>query len=213
MAKDKKSFILYCDYIHTFSQLPDEFAGKLIKHVLEYVNDMNPESDDWMLNATFEPIKRQLKRDLKKYEKIQERNRANGALGGRPKKNPENPVGLSNNPKNPVGYFGNPENPKKPDTDTVNDNDIYIINKKINSILKRFSETSYQQNEIIYKTNKEELTKHLKRFLEIKKDSEEFRNKQYGNIISWFWNWCNSTSKPKETNNNNTAAPWIEGSK
>ena len=212
MAKDKKSFILYCDYLHTFSKLPDEFAGKLIKHVLEYVNDMNPESDDWMLNATFEPIKRQLKRDLKKYEKIQERNKVNGALGGRPKKNPENPVGLSNNPKNPVGYFGNPENPEKPDTVTVNDNDIYIINKKINSILQRFSETSYQQNEIIYKTNKEELTKHLKRFLEIKKDSEEFRNKQYGNIISWFWNWCNSTSKPKQTNNN-TAAPWIEGSK
>lgn len=212
MAKDKKSFILYCDYLHTFSKLPDEFAGKLIKHVLEYVNDMNPESDDWMLNATFEPIKRQLKRDLKKYEKIQERNKVNGALGGRPKKNPKNPVGLSNNPKNPVGYFGNPENPEKPDTVTVNDNDIYIINKKINSILQRFSETSYQQNEIIYKTNKEELTKHLKRFLEIKKDSEEFRNKQYGNIISWFWNWCNSTSKPKQTNNN-TAAPWIEGSK
>ena len=39
MAKDKKSFILYCDYLHTFSKLPDEFAGKLIKHVLEYVND------------------------------------------------------------------------------------------------------------------------------------------------------------------------------
>lgn len=212
MAKDKKSFILYCDYLHTFSELPDEFAGKLIKHILEYVNDKNPKSDDWMLNAAFNPIKQQLKRDLKKYEKIQERNKVNGALGGRPKKNPENPVGLSNNPKNPVGYFGNPENPEKPDTVTVNDNDIYIINKKINSILQRFSETSYQQNEIIYKTNKEELTKHLKRFLEIKKDSEEFRNKQYGNIISWFWNWCNSTSKPKQTNNN-TAAPWIEGSK
>lgn len=212
MAKDKKSFILYCDYLHTFSELPDEFAGKLIKHILEYVNDKNPKSDDWMLNAAFNPIKQQLKRDLKKYEKIQERNKVNGALGGRPKKNPENPVGLYNNPKNPVGYFGNPENPEKPDTVTVNDNDIYIINKKINSILQRFSETSYQQNEIIYKTNKEELTKHLKRFLEIKKDSEEFRNKQYGNIISWFWNWCNSTSKPKQTNNN-TAAPWIEGSK
>ena len=89
------------------------------------------------------------------------------------------------------------------------------INKenKIKEILKRFAETNYQQNEIIFKTNKNELTKHLKRFLEIKKDSEEFRNKPYGNIISWFWNWCNSTSKPKETNNKNTAAPWIEGSK
>tara|TARA_R100001440_G_scaffold23689_1_gene38603 strand:+ start:22464 stop:23084 length:621 start_codon:yes stop_codon:yes gene_type:complete len=206
MAKDKKSFILYCDYIHTFSELPDEFAGKLIKHIFEYVNDKNPQSDDWILKSAFNPIKQQLKRDLKKYEKIQERNRANGSLGGRPKK-------TQKNLKNPVGYFGNPENPEKPDTVTVNDNDIYIINKKINSILQRFSETSYQQNEIIYKTNKDELTKHLKRFLEIKKDSEDFFNKPYGNVISWFWNWCNSTSKPKETNNNNTAAPWIEGYK
>jgi len=204
MAKNKKSFILYCDYIHTFSQLPDEFAGKLIKHIFEYVNDMNPVSDDWMINATFETIKQQLKRDLKKYEKIQERNKVNGALGGRPKKTQ----------KNPVGYFGNPKNPKKPDTvtDTVNDNDIDSINIKIKKVINRFSETDYKQNEIIYKTNKNELTNHLKRFLEIKKDSEEFRNKPYGNIISWFWNWCNSTSKPKETNNN-TAAPWIEGSK
>ena len=87
------------------------------------------------------------------------------------------------------------------------------IDNKIEKILKRFSETDYKQNERIYKTNKDELIKHLERFLEIKKDSEEFRNKPYGNIISWFWNWCNSTSKPKETNNNNTAAPWIEGSK
>ena len=207
MAKNKKSFILYCDYIHTFSQLPDEFAGKLIKHIFEYVNDMNPVSDDWMINATFETIKQQLKRDLKKYEKIQERNKVNGALGGRPKK-------TQKNPKNPVGYFGNPKNPKKPDTvtDTVNDNDIDSINIKIKKVINRFSETDYKQNEIIYKTNKNELTNHLKRFLEIKKDSEEFRNKPYGNIISWFWNWCNSTSKPKETNNN-TSAPWIEGSR
>ena len=79
-------------------------------------------------------------------------------------------------------------------------------------IEENWFKTFYKQNERIYKTNKDELTNHLKRFLEIKKDSDEFRNKQYGNIISWFWNWCNSTSKPKETNNN-TAAPWIEGSK
>ena len=86
------------------------------------------------------------------------------------------------------------------------------IDNKIEKILKRFSETDYKQNERIYKTNKDELTRHLERFLEIKKDSEEFRNKQYGNIISWFWNWCNSTSKPKQTNQNESA-PWIAGSK
>ena len=86
------------------------------------------------------------------------------------------------------------------------------IDNKIEKILKRFSETDYKQNEIIYKTNKDVLTNHLTRFLEIKKDSEQFKNKQYGDIIVWFWNWCNSTSKPKQTNQNESA-PWIAGSK
>jgi hypothetical protein len=40
MAKDKKSFVLYCDIIHTIEQLTDEQAGHLFKHVLYYVNDL-----------------------------------------------------------------------------------------------------------------------------------------------------------------------------
>ena len=129
----------------------------------------------------------------------------NGKKGGRPKK-----IKTEIKPKlnlNQTEIKAN-QNHK-----IIEQNITYNIEDKIKEILKRFSETNYKQNEIIFKTNKKELTNHLKRFLEIKKDSEEFRNKQYGNIISWFWNWCNSTSKPKETNNNNTAAPWIEGSK
>jgi len=86
------------------------------------------------------------------------------------------------------------------------------IDNKVEKVIERFKETDYKQNERIFKTNKDELTKHLTRFLETKKDSEQFKNKQYGDIIVWFWNWCNSTSKPKEINNN-TAAPWIAGSK
>ena len=45
MAKDKKSFVLYCDIIHTIEQLTDEQAGHLFKHVLYYVNDLNPDTD------------------------------------------------------------------------------------------------------------------------------------------------------------------------
>ena len=66
MAKDKKSFILYCDQQGVFNMLPDEQAGKLIKHIFAYVNDENPESDDLLLTIAFESIKTQLKRDLKK---------------------------------------------------------------------------------------------------------------------------------------------------
>lgn len=68
MAENKKSFILYADLIHTVSKMPNEKAGDLFKHILEYVNDMNPKTDDLIIQLTFEPIKQQLKRDLIKYQ-------------------------------------------------------------------------------------------------------------------------------------------------
>lgn len=68
MAENKASFILYSDLIHTVSKLPDEVAGKLLKHILEYVNDKDPQTDDLLLQVVFEPIKLQLKRDLKQWE-------------------------------------------------------------------------------------------------------------------------------------------------
>ena len=68
MAKDKKSFILYCDIIHTIEKLPDLEAGLLLKHILRYVNDQNPTTDNAIVEIAFEPIRQQLKRDLLKFE-------------------------------------------------------------------------------------------------------------------------------------------------
>lgn len=68
MAENKKSALIYCDLIHTVKHLPDELAGRLFKHFLSYINDEDPETDDILLNIAFEPIKQQLKRDLKKYK-------------------------------------------------------------------------------------------------------------------------------------------------
>lgn len=67
---------MYVDLIHTIEKLTDEQAGKLFKHVLRYVNDKNPESDQFT-EVVFEPIKQTLKRDLEKYEGIRERNSEN----------------------------------------------------------------------------------------------------------------------------------------
>ena len=89
MAKDKKSFLLYCDQQGVFNKLPDEIAGRLIKHIFAYVNDENPPCDDLLLSIAFEPIKTQLKRDLRKYEVYIEKQKENGAKGGRPKKGEE----------------------------------------------------------------------------------------------------------------------------
>jgi hypothetical protein len=73
MAKDKKSFVLYADLIHTVKQLPSDKAGDLFKHILSYVNDENPETDDIIVKIAFEPIKQQLKRDLNKWDDIRKK--------------------------------------------------------------------------------------------------------------------------------------------
>jgi len=68
MAENKKSVLLYCDIIHTIEPLTDEEAGKLFKHYLRYINDQNPCAKDRLTSLLFEPIKQNLKRDLKKWE-------------------------------------------------------------------------------------------------------------------------------------------------
>lgn len=113
MAKDKKSFVAYCDWLESFEELTDEEAGKLAKHLFRYVNDLNPEAPDKITKMCFIPIKQSLKRDLVKYEERAERARENGAKGGRPKTQKTQSVILE---------------PKKPDSVnvSVNDNDISI---------------------------------------------------------------------------------------
>lgn len=81
MAAGKKSFVLYTDYDTIFEQLTDSEAGKLIKHLFKYVNDKDPEIDDRMLKILFEPIKQQLKRDLKKWDKSLKRKSEGGKKG------------------------------------------------------------------------------------------------------------------------------------
>ena len=85
MAKDKKSFVAYCDWLESFEELTDEEAGRLAKHLFRYVNDLNPEAPDKITKMCFIPIKQSLKRDLVKYEERADRARENGAKGGRPK--------------------------------------------------------------------------------------------------------------------------------
>ena len=147
MATNKKSFLLYCDIIHTVKKLPDDKAGELFKHILSYVNDENPSSNDILIDLVFEPIKQSLKRDLTKYKNIVERNRNNGFKGGRPKLNPSEP-------KKPSGLFGNPKNPSEPkkadiDSDSDSDSDIDIVEYKyptIKEVKEYFAKNEYKES-------------------------------------------------------------------
>jgi hypothetical protein len=82
MAENKKSFLLYCDIIHTVKKLSREQRGDLFTIILEYVNDGNPVVDDLIIDLVFEPIKQQLKRDLRRWENTSEKRREAGKLGG-----------------------------------------------------------------------------------------------------------------------------------
>ena len=64
-----------------FTQLTDELAGKLIKHIFRYVNDENPVSEDVIINIAFTPIKQHLKRDLDKFNETKERRSQAGKIG------------------------------------------------------------------------------------------------------------------------------------
>lgn len=81
MADNKKSFILYCDQRGVWDKLNNEQAGKLIKHILAYVNDENPKTDDFITELAFEPIKQQLKRDLKEWEQTRKSRSGAGKAG------------------------------------------------------------------------------------------------------------------------------------
>ena len=103
LMEGKQSFILFNDLEKPVKSLSNEDAGMLFKAIFEYQNggivqDLSPLA---MMAFTF--IQQQLDRSNDKYDAICERNRLNGAKGGRPPK-----------PKKPSGLSGNPEKPKKP---------------------------------------------------------------------------------------------------
>ena len=81
MAEDKKGFLLYADLIHTVRKIPNEKAGELFKHILSFVNDEDPQTEDLIVQLTFEPIKQQLKRDLKKYAETKSKKSVSGREG------------------------------------------------------------------------------------------------------------------------------------
>lgn len=81
MAENKKSFLLYADLIYTVKKMPLDKAGELFLTILKYVNDENPVIEDVLIDLVFEPIKQQLRRDLKCWEGIKVEKSNGGRLG------------------------------------------------------------------------------------------------------------------------------------
>lgn len=195
MAENKRSFLLYTDVHFTVKKLSDEQAGQLFKHILSYVNDENPVTENVILELVFEPIKQNLKRDLKRYEAICLRNKDNGSKGGRPKakiKKPRKPSGLITNPNNPDGSRNNPENPDEPDNDIDIDNDIDKEKKKIK--YSEFVSLLEKEYDTLISDHGE---KNTKLFIETLNNYKGSSGKKYKSDYLTILNWVIDDTKKK----------------
>jgi len=86
MAENKKSIIVYADWIGKFEELSDDEAGRLIKHFFRYVNDQNPVAPDRTTKLMFIDIEASLKRDLVKWERTVEGRSAAGKASAEAKR-------------------------------------------------------------------------------------------------------------------------------
>lgn len=140
MAENKKSIVIYIDLITTIEKLQDDEAGRILKHLLRYVNDLNPEPPDRLTEIIFEPIKQTLKRDLVKWidgapERTDKAKKA-GIASGKARKlkrtqTNSNELGSSKTNSNEL----NPTKRTVSVSDSVNVSDSVltkVINKKMN---------------------------------------------------------------------------------
>jgi hypothetical protein len=173
MAKDKKSFILYVDQKDLWNKLPDELAGKLIKHIYSYVSDEHPTSDDLMIEIAFEPIKQQLKRDLKLFEDKRVKRSEAGVAGANKRWQP-----IAN------------------DSNRINDIAKMAVNVNVNvNIYRAFAHLSITNDEVEKLLEKYTITE----IDEILDSIENFKgNKKYTSLYLTATKWLAKNVKPNQ---------------
>ena len=180
MAKDKKSFVAYSDWGSIFDELDNEEAGKLVKHLFDYVRDKEPIAVDKLTKMMFIQIQQSLKRDLVKYDKYIDKQSANGKKGGRPKKNPT----LSKKTQPLINK------PKKADSVSVSVNDS-VNDINIHRAFDHLSITKDNYNKLLIEYE----PKVVDRVLD---NIENFgSNKKYKNLYFTAKNWLAKEPKRK----------------
>ena len=97
----REYFCAYHSMLAGTRKLSDAECGRLFRALLRYsagedVGLINLQGREEVL---YDVYSQQIDRDVKAYEASVMRSRENGSKGGRPKKNPENPVGFSETQK------------------------------------------------------------------------------------------------------------------
>ena len=186
MATDKKSFVLYSDLKHTIDKLPNEKAGELFKHILSYVNDENPQATDLLIDITFEPIKQQLKRDLRKYEGIKIKRSEAG------KKSAELRQQKATKTTSVESVEQKPTNP----TVSVNVNDTVNVNVIKKSIEERKEDFTLSLNKYLNILNNQERIKFIDYWTEHAENGKKmrFEKEKVFNLKSRIQRWLNNKS-------------------
>ncbi len=130
MAQGKKSFMFYCDWRETFRALPKEKGYDLLMHILDFVNDDEPETEDVLVKAVFAGIEQQLVRDLEKWKKRQNQRKEAGV------KSAEARRAKSNESQRPLN-----ENEQEPAKSTVIDT-VTVIGKGIDTVIVKENKES-----------------------------------------------------------------------
>jgi hypothetical protein len=185
MAENKKSFVLYTDIIHVFANLTNEESGKLIKHLLEYVNDKDPQTDDRIIQIAFEPIKLQLKRDLKHWESVVNKRKDAGKLGG---------LAKASKGKQDLANLAVNDNVNVNVNDTVNVN-VNVINN-INEFFISLENSQFLED--IARNNNFDIFQVKLKLIDFRKFAElEYPN--YSKFANHFKNWI-IKNPPKDPN-------------
>ena len=111
---------LFCDASATIDMLSDAEAGRLLKALLHYANDIT-DTLPGQEKLVFAMLKTQIDRDDASYQDFLDKQRENGKKGGRPK----NPILSAENPKNP-SLFEKTQKTQEKDKDKEEDNKVNV---------------------------------------------------------------------------------------
>lgn len=185
----KESFIIYKSFYEPIKDLSFEDKGQLFDAIFQYQIDGIEPTNTSRIYMPFMFFKNQFRLDNIKYEKIIERNKNNGSLGGRPKK-PKKPSGLKKTQANPK----NPSEPKKPDNDNDNDNVKEKDNEKYYRVIKHLK-ISFEENQKLLL-----LGYYQKQIDDILDRIENYSgNKKYTSLYLTAKNWLSKEDNPLNT--------------
>ena len=185
---NKNSFILYKDNYENIKELSTKQKADLLDAIFTYQVDKKEVDLDPVVKMAFSFIRQSFKRDQEKYEAIVMRNRENGQLGGRPKKDkPKKPSGLSGNPKNP-------SEPKKADSGSVSENGNENESEKIGHTKKSFK---IHWEEIQKNAKKKYPDKDARKIMQEFLEGIEIKDYGYKNYKLAYFKWVRTSESKK----------------